>query len=1036
MSRRYLLEQIDEAAVVQLYADGFDDLPPDRKLLIWHLYLAALAGRDIFYDQRYRHALEMREVIEEILVHGSAVPPAVVAEIRRYTKLFWINSGPHNNLTARKFVLTCSREAFRQAAHAAEASGARFPCRVGETLDALLARLDGAFFDPAVDASVTNKAPGEGGDILAASANNLYDHVTMADLDGFDERFGPNSRLVKASGGLREEVYRTGGRYGDAIARIIGHLGDALPYAPPPMRRALDALIRFYDTGADADRLAYDVAWVEDRDSPVDTINGFIESYMDARGVKGAWEALVFVVNREKTDSLRRLAEAAPWFEERMPWDPQWRRQDVRGVTARAVDVVIETGESGPVTPIGINLPNDQRVREEHGSKSVSLANVSEAYEKSEKPEFRREFCWDADELARAERWGSLAQDVSTAIHEVLGHGSGRIAERLQGQPQLALKEQYAALEEARADLVALYFLPDPKIADLGFFAASDQPAIVRADYEAYARNALVQLRRVREGTSLEEDHMRNRQLIVGWLQAETSAIDVRVRDGKTYYVLADVAAFHEGVGRLLAQVQRIKAEGDYESAKALFETYGVHFDPSLRDEIVARVDRLNLPSYTGFVQPRLEPVLDASGRPIDVRISYPMDLEQQMLEYSGKRPGVPESVPMRRQCFLGAAVLLLSLAMRVGAAPQTPAWLGRPTHIAAGVDYFTSTDASLVDHAGPIAVFALRLDRARVRLSSVHANDEIVGLEAVQSLAARHHAVAAINGGFFNGRNGDPLSVLKEAGALVSDASAVRGAVVIRSPPHGSTELAFDQLSARVSVTFSSRGRSWTVPVAGVNTTRARGKLMLFTARYHADTDTAPHGTEWVVRGDPPAVTAIRSDAGRTPIPSDGSVLSFGGVGPALPPALAALTPGVRVAFQTTWTALDGSSASTLDAADEIVTGAGLLRVDGRTPSNWRDAEGLSQTAFIDQRHPRTVIGLDAAGFVWLVAIDGRQPDRSIGMTFADLERLCDRLHLSGALNLDGGGSTTMVVRGKVVNHPSDGFARPVSDAILVSVR
>jgi dipeptidyl-peptidase-3 len=635
--RTYLLEQVDDAAVVQYYADGFARLPVDQKILAWHLYQAALAGRDIYYDQRYRHALEMREVLEQILTHPRGIDPATLAEIRRYTKLFWINSGPHNNITARKFVLKCAPDAFRDAAEIAEREGAVFPLRLGENVADLVGRLTPAFFDPDVDALVTNKAPGGGRDILDASANNLYDGVTMADLAGFRERYGLNSRLVKRHGELVEEVCRIGGRHHDRIATIVHHLQAAMPYAPPKMRRALEALVRFYETGEDADRVTYDIAWVEDDDSPIDTINGFIENYLDVRGVKGAWEAVVFYVNQGKTESLQRLAADAAWFEVRMPWDPQWRRSDVVGVTARAIDVIVETGEAGPTTAIGINLPNDQRIRELHGSKSVTLANINEAYDKSQLPSYRREFCWSEDEVARAERWGAVAGEATTAIHEVLGHGSGRVADRLQGQPQMALKEQYSALEEARADLVALYFVPEPRIGEIGLVPPDHQHEVVLAEYEGYARNALVQLRRVREGTTIEEDHMRNRQMIVHWLIAHTTAIEVRRRDGKTYYVLVDPQAFRDGAGRLLAEVQRIKSEGDYEAARALFETYGIHFDPALRDEIVERVDRLNLPSYTGFVQPRLEPVLDAAGRVVDVTISYPMDLERQMLEYSGK---------------------------------------------------------------------------------------------------------------------------------------------------------------------------------------------------------------------------------------------------------------------------------------------------------------------------------------------------------------------------------------------------------------
>jgi dipeptidyl-peptidase-3 len=638
VTRTYLVEQVDDAAVVQYYADGFEALPLGQKVLIWHLSRAALAGRDIYYDQRYRHSLEMREVIEEILVHGDAVAPDVLAKIRRYAKLFWINSGPHNNLTARKFVLMCRPAELLEAARAAANAGARFPLRAGEPLDALLARLHGPFFDSSFDPLVTSKTPGQGRDILSASANNLYESVTMSDLEGFEERYGLNSRLVKRDGGLEEEVYRSSGRYGAQIREVVRHLRAALPHATAPMRRALEALITFYESGEEADRVAYDEAWVDDKDSPVDTINGFIENYLDARGVKGAWEGIVCYVNHAKSEGLRRLAEAAPWFEARMPWDPKYRRADVTGVTARAIDVVVETGEAGPVTAIGINLPNDQRIREVRGSKSVSLANINEAYDKSQPPSFRREFSWTEEEVARAEKWGALASEVVTAIHEVLGHGSGKVAPHLDGQPQLALKEQYSALEETRADLVALYFIPEPKSAEVGLLPAEHQAEIVLAEYEAYARNALTQLRRVREGDSIEEDHMRNRQAIVHWLIAHTKAIETRRRGRKTYYVVVDAAEFRAGVGRLLGEIQRIKSEGDYEAAKSFFEAYGVHFNPALRDEIVSRVDRLNLPSYTGFIQPRLEAVVGPGGEIADVRISYPLDLEAQMLEYSGKR--------------------------------------------------------------------------------------------------------------------------------------------------------------------------------------------------------------------------------------------------------------------------------------------------------------------------------------------------------------------------------------------------------------
>jgi dipeptidyl-peptidase III len=499
----------------------------------------------------------------------------------------------------------------------------------------LIDRLAPSFFDPTFDPVVTNKTPGGGRDILASSANNLYRGVTMADVEQFEERYGLNSRLVKRDGVLVEEVYRQGGLYDRYIRRIVAHLRDGIDVATPPMADALRALIRFYETGEEADRIAYDIAWVRDRDSPVDTINGFVEVYMDPRGTKGSWEAIVCFVNEEKTARIRTLAAAAQWFEDRMPWDPRFRKPEVLGVSARAIDVVIETGDSGPLSAIGINLPNDQTIRERYGSKSVSLSNINEAYVHSTPEGLRTEFSWTEEEAARARKWGAASQELTTDMHEVIGHGSGRMSDGIVTPPQLLLKEHYSTIEESRADLVALYFVADPRLVELGLVDASDHAEMVRTEYEYYTRTALVQLRRVREGTHIEEDHMRNRQLIVHWLMAHTPAIDVRRRNGKTYYVLTDVDAFREGVGRLLAEVQRIKSEGDYQAAQALVETYGIHFDPAIRDEVVRRVDALQLPSYTAFVMPRLEPVVDGDGTITDVEISYPCDFEQQMLEYS-----------------------------------------------------------------------------------------------------------------------------------------------------------------------------------------------------------------------------------------------------------------------------------------------------------------------------------------------------------------------------------------------------------------
>jgi dipeptidyl-peptidase-3 len=640
--RKYLLERVDDAAVAQIYADGFEALPLKEKTLVYHLYQAAIAGRDIFYDQKHRSALEMRAILEQMITNAQGIDQPTLDEITRYTKLFWINNGQYNNLTARKFVLKTTPEAFANAARTAAKTGASFKGEPGESLDAMLTRLQPMFFDPNVDPIVTNKTPGPGRDILQASANNLYAGVTMADLKGFTERYGLNSRLVKRDGKLVEEVYKIDGRYGPQIAEIVKHLDAAIPFASPSMANALRALIQWYRTGEDADRAKYDIAWVQDKDSMVDTINGFIEVYMDARGIKGSWEGLVFYVNPEKTARIKKLAENAQWFEDHMPWDAKYRKPNVQGIVANAIDVVVETGDSGPVTPIGINLPNDQSIRERYGSKSVALSNVNEAYAKSTPGTMRSEFSWTSEEAERALKFAEFAGELTTDMHEVIGHASGRQSESVKGTPQSLIKEHFSALEEGRADLVGLYFIADPKVVELGIIPAADHDNVVRAEYEAFTRNALVQLRRIREGSQIEEDHMRNRQMIVRWLMTNTKAIEERTRDGKTYLVMVDAKAFREGVGRLLAEVQRIKSEGDYAAAKKLFDTHGVHFDPALRDEVVARVDKLNLPSYTGFVMPKLTAVMGPGGDITDVKISYPQDLTTQMLEYSGLRAQAP----------------------------------------------------------------------------------------------------------------------------------------------------------------------------------------------------------------------------------------------------------------------------------------------------------------------------------------------------------------------------------------------------------
>jgi dipeptidyl-peptidase-3 len=424
--------------------------------------------------------------------------------------------------------------------------------------------------------------------------------------------------------------------------RRLGALTRDVRGRDPEGHRASRALIKWYRTGRENDRRAYDIAWVADKDSAVDTINGFVEVYLDPRGKKGAWEGIVFYEDPKKASLIKAIADHAKWFEDHMPYDAEFRKPDVKGISARSIDVVVETGDSGPVTPIGINLPNDQAVRETYGSKSVSIANVVEAYDRSTPPAAKAEFCWDQAELERAEKLGPLVSDLITNMHEVIGHASGRQAPDKQGDPAQWIRENYSALEEARADLVALYFLRDPKLQELGL--VSNVAEASRAGYEQYTRNGgLVQLRRMKEGDQLEEDHMRNRQMVVRWIQAHDGGIEEKQRDGKRYLVVTDPDKWRAAAGKLLALVQRLKSTGDYEGTKKLFDQYGIKFDPNLRDEVVARYAKLDVPSYTGFVMPRLTPVTNGKDI-VDVTISYPLSIEQQMLEWSGRRQ--PSAAP------------------------------------------------------------------------------------------------------------------------------------------------------------------------------------------------------------------------------------------------------------------------------------------------------------------------------------------------------------------------------------------------------
>lgn len=634
--RRYLLERVDDVAVVQLYADGFDKLSLRDKVLCYHLANAAVAGRDIFIDQKFGYNLQLRETLESLYLHRDKMEADVSKEIERYTKLFWLHNGIHDSDSTRKEILRLDQDQFGRALQVAQEAGEKMAHW------RKLISLYEVMTKPDLYVSCTNKSPGEGKDPLRESCNNLYWDVGKAEADAFDEQYPLNSRLVKnARADLVEEVYRAGdgdkippGRYAQEINNVIAHLTLALDVAPDKTRKALERLIRYYKTGSPGDWRSYNIAWVQDKDSVVDTINGFIEVYLDARAVKGAWEGVVSFFAEDQAKEIQQLAAEAQWFEERMPWDQEFKKPNVKGINARAITVIMETGDSGPMTPIGINLPNEVEIRQEYGSKSVSLVNVKQAYNKVRGGRALVEFAWDEEEVARAKEYGDKIADTVTNLHEVVGHASGKVRAHIKNPAQI-LGTYYSTLEEARADLVALYWLPDEKLRAMGIVAHEDA---VLAEYEAYCRNILVQLRRVPAGGKLEQDHMRNRQMVVHWLIGNTDAVKVEKRDGKTYYRVTGVKSFRDGCGKLLAEVMRIKATGDFKAGKKLVDTYGTKVDPKLHEEVLARLQPLDIPSAVGFVQPELRLVTDKDNNITDVKVHYPLSLEDQMLRWSGRK--------------------------------------------------------------------------------------------------------------------------------------------------------------------------------------------------------------------------------------------------------------------------------------------------------------------------------------------------------------------------------------------------------------
>jgi dipeptidyl-peptidase-3 len=630
-----LVERVEDTGFIQLQAPSFDQLDSKQKAVAYWLTQAAIAIDPIIYDQLSRFGLRQKRLLEGIVAHHPPVPPATFNTLRSYALLFWANRGNHNEMTGQKMIPAFTFEELQDAALKAQAAGAFKtpsgdlpPLATAEALKKELADLRPSLFDAGFEPMTTAKTPPPGKDILQASSNNFYENVSVADLKTFQEAYPLNSRLVKDAKGLHEEVYRAGtadgrippGRYATYLRKANGFLEKARAAADPAQAKVIANLIRFYEAGDPKDWLAFGASWVQN-DATVDFANGFIEVYRDARGAKGTSQSFVTITDKPVTNVMTNLAKNAAYFEDKAPWDAKYKKRDFTPPVVKAVEVLIETGDFH-VNTIGDNLPNEQEIHAKYGTKNFLLLGSSHALSGASASSID-EFAASPEEAARAKKYGEDAEDLLTAMHEVIGHGSGKLSDKVQGSPAKYLKEYYSTLEEARADLMGLWNISDPKLKELGLVKEQDE--VAKAMFDSAARAPLTQLRRIPKGDTIEEDHQRDRQLVAHYIKDTTGAIEYFDRSGKTYVRVNDYAKMREGVGKLLAELMRIKAEGDYDAIKALVDKYGVRFDPKLRDQVVARYKGLNLPSYWAGVNVRISPAFTAS---------YPRDAVKQYLEY------------------------------------------------------------------------------------------------------------------------------------------------------------------------------------------------------------------------------------------------------------------------------------------------------------------------------------------------------------------------------------------------------------------
>ena len=639
----YTVEQFADLQILRYRVPGFEDLSLKQKELVYYLTEAALQGRDILFDQNGKYNLTIRRMLEAVYTgyNGDKNTPDFKA-MEVYLKRVWFSNGIHHHYGSEKFVPGFTPEFFRQAVQSVDA--ATLPLAEGQTVEQLCEEVFPVIFDPKVMPKRVNQAAGE--DLVLTSACNYYDGVTQQEAEDFynalknpqDETpvsYGLNSRLVKEDGKIQEKVWKVGGLYGQALEKIVYWLKKAEGVAETPEQKAVIAkLMDFYETGDLKTFDEYAILWVKDLNSRIDFVNGFTESYGDPLGMKASWESLVNFKDLEATQRTELISGNAQWFEDHSPVDGQFKKEKVKGVSAKVITAAILAGDLYPATAIGINLPNANWIRSHHGSKSVTIGNITDAYNKAAHGNgFNEEFVYSDAELQLIDKYADVTDELHTDLHECLGHGSGKL---LPGVDPDALKAYGSTIEEARADLFGLYYVADPKLVELGLTPSADA---YKAQYYTYLMNGLMtQLVRIEPGNNVEEAHMRNRQLIARWVYENGAAekvVELVKKDGKTYVVINDYEKVRDLFGRLLAEIQRIKSTGDYAGAHDLVEAYAVKVDPALHAEVLERYKKLNLAPYKGFVNPKYEVVTDADGTITDVTVTYDEGYAEQMLRYS-----------------------------------------------------------------------------------------------------------------------------------------------------------------------------------------------------------------------------------------------------------------------------------------------------------------------------------------------------------------------------------------------------------------